>query len=224
MQYSTVIVSGGYLDEHLTLSILSNENTHRIIGVDRGIHFLYDHKITPSILLGDMDSVDASIIDIYRKEQDIPILTFNPVKDATDTEIALRYAIEQGWNDIVILGATGKRHDHLLGNIQILMLALNAGIHACILDPYNRIRLFRSGFRFQRDELWGTHFSLFSLGDEVKNLNLTGAKYPLAEHTVSRDDSLCVSNEIGDGCEEIEITWDSGVLIFMESGDEAKIM
>ena len=219
MIYHTVIISGGFLDEEFTLHMLQQNEVQRIIGVDRGIEFLYRNHIKPTLLLGDMDSVSPTIIQEYKEHHETPILTYNPVKDASDTEIAVRYAVEHGWSDLVILGATGKRHDHLLANIQILMIALEAGVDACILDPYNRIRLFQEGFSLTREESFGTHFSLFSLGGEVRGLTLTGAKYPLNNHTISSRDSLCVSNEYSIESDQICITWEEGIMIFMETRD-----
>ena len=44
----TVIVSGGMLEEDFILPILEAEETEFIIGVDKGLAFLYEHKITSS--------------------------------------------------------------------------------------------------------------------------------------------------------------------------------
>ena len=60
-----------------------------IIAVDKGLEYLYNHKIEPQYIVGDFDSIDPKVIDYYRKETNIPIREYNPVKDATDTEIAL---------------------------------------------------------------------------------------------------------------------------------------
>ena len=45
MSKRTVIVSGGMLEEDFVLPILKDEDTEFIIGVDRGLVFLYDHGI-----------------------------------------------------------------------------------------------------------------------------------------------------------------------------------
>ena len=77
----------------------------------------------------------------YRDETDVPIREFNPVKDASDTEIAIRLAMTLGCKEMIILGATGGRIDHLWANIQSLAIPFQAGVEAQILDPQNRIRL-----------------------------------------------------------------------------------
>ena len=86
----TVIVSGGVLEEELVLRILKEEETEFIIGVDKGLLFLYEHQIQPDYIVGDFDSAPSEVLSYYQQETNIPIRRFNPVKDASDTEIALR--------------------------------------------------------------------------------------------------------------------------------------
>ena len=118
MNKKIVIVSGGELNEKFTLSVL-REEAGCVIGVDRGMEFLYHHQIMPSYIVGDFDSVDQTIATYYRDETDVPIREFNPVKDASDTEIAIRLAMTLGCKKMIILGATGGRIDHLLGKYTV---------------------------------------------------------------------------------------------------------
>ena len=106
MSKKIVIVSGGELEESFVLSELETLDSQFIIGVDKGMEFLYHHKILPSYIVGDFDSVDQKIGDYYRNETKVPIREFNPVKDASDTEIAIRLAMTLGASEFYILGAT----------------------------------------------------------------------------------------------------------------------
>ena len=89
----TVIVSGGMLEEDFVLPILEAEETEFIIGVDKGLAFLYEHKIKPDYIVGDFDSVPEEVIDYYRKESKCTDPRVQSVKDASDTEIALRMCL-----------------------------------------------------------------------------------------------------------------------------------
>lgn len=111
MSKRIVIVSGGELDEELTLAVLKKQEGEYIIGVDKGMEFLYTHQIMPSYIVGDFDSVKAEIADYYKNETNVPIREYNPVKDASDTEIAIRLAMTLGCSELIILGATGGRVD-----------------------------------------------------------------------------------------------------------------
>ena len=70
--------------------------------------FLYDNEIKPDYIVGDFDSVPRKLVEYYREELDVPVREFNPVKDASDTEIALRLCLGLNRKKIVILGATGN--------------------------------------------------------------------------------------------------------------------
>ena len=62
MSKRTVIVSGGILEEDFALPILKSEDTEFIIGVDRGLVFLYEHGIKPDYIVGDFASTPGGIV------------------------------------------------------------------------------------------------------------------------------------------------------------------
>ena len=219
MNKKIVIVSGGELNEEFTLSVL-REEAGCVIGVDRGMEFLYHHQIMPSYIVGDFDSVDQTIATYYRDETDVPICEFNPVKDASDTEIAIRLAMTLGCKEMIILGATGGRIDHLWANIQSLAIPFQAGVEAQILDPQNRIRLIDGDTVIKEDVAYGPFFSVFPLGAEVYHFNIEGAKYPLTDHILSPYDSLCVSNQWIE--DEVKISFMNGIVILMETKDKGQ--
>ena len=132
MSKRIVIVSGGKLEEKVCLPLLEGQEEGYVIGVDKGVEFLYNHQIMPDYIVGDFDSVKQEIVDYYRNETHVGIREFNPVKDASDTEIAIRLAMTLGGTDLVILGATGGRIDHLWANVQCLQIAANVLFSALI--------------------------------------------------------------------------------------------
>ncbi len=218
MSKRIVIISGGDLDEEFTLSILNAAETNYVIGVDKGMEFLYKHNIMPSYIVGDFDSVDAKVADYYRKETNVPVREYNPVKDASDTEIAVRLATTLGCEQLFILGATGGRIDHLWANVQTLYIPFRAGIDARIMDRQNCIRLIEDKIVLKKNEAYGPYFSLFPLAQDIFGLNIIGAKYPLHNHTMTPYDSLCVSNQFEE--DEVSISFLSGIVILMETRDK----
>ena len=217
MSKRIVIVSGGKLEESVCLPILEGQKEGYIIGVDRGLEFLYQHQIMPDYIVGDFDSVKKEVVDYYREETHAGIREYNPVKDASDTEIAIRLAMTLGGTDLVILGATGGRIDHLWANVQCLQIALDAGADARIMDSHNQIRLIDKDITLKKSEAFGPYFSLFPLEMPVDELSIKGAKYPLQNHFLKPSDSLCVSNEFEE--DEVTISFVYGKLILMETRD-----
>lgn len=212
-----VIVSGGSIEESFALEQLQKYNPDIIIGVDKGISFLSQNKIMPTHIVGDFDSVAPELVAYYRSETEIPIHQFDPVKDASDTEIAVRLSIRLGVKELWILGATGTRLDHVLANIQTLKIAHDAGVKAYILDSHNRISLVEKKVILSKKEAFGDYFSVFPLGGAVPGFSMKGAKYPLENHTLMPYDSLCVSNKIQE--KEVQITFPEGYIILMETRD-----
>ncbi len=220
MNKYTVIISGGALDEKFVTDILKSEETELIIGADHGLVFLHEHGILPDYIVGDFDSTPEEIISYYRENTKIPIRKFNPVKDVSDTESALRLGLELGRKRILLVGATGSRADHLWANVQCLKIALDAGADARIVDSYNRIRLLDQGIVLKKQEAYGPYFSVFPLSGTVLDFNIRGAKYPLCHHVLTPYDSLCVSNEFAE--DEVEISFPLGEVILMETRDVPK--
>ena len=145
MSKKAIVVSGGELDEELTVSILARQADRCVIGVDKGMEFLYQHQFMPDYIVGDFDSVREEVRDYYKNEAHVPVREYNPVKDASDTEMAIRLAMTLGSKDITILGATGGRIDHLWANVQSLMIPFKAGIEAKIVDRQNMITIIGGG-------------------------------------------------------------------------------
>jgi len=217
MNKTGIIISGGSVQDEFATKVIENLKPDVLIGVDSGLEFLYRNHISPTHIVGDFDSVDASVIAYYKEHTDIPIREFNPVKDATDTEIALRMALELGVDKLYILGATGTRLDHVMSNIQILKIALDTGVEAYLWDECNRISLWKKEICLEKTKSFGTYFSIFPLGGEVDDLNIEGAKYPLSHYRMLPYESRTVSNEFSDDL--VKITFGNGHVILMETRD-----
>lgn len=218
MNKKCVIVSGGTIDDSFAMQMIENIKPDCVIGVDSGLNFLYRNRVVPTHIVGDFDSVSSEVIAYYKSMKDIPIREFNPVKDATDTEIAVCLAVELGVKELFLLGATGTRLDHVMANIQILKIALDYGIHAFILDGCNRISLWEKKINLRKSECFGKYFSLFPLGGVVPDVSIEGAEYPLEHYRMSPFESRCVSNEYKD--DEVVITFPKGTIVLMETRDK----
>lgn len=210
-----ILVSGGMIEETFALTVLQTTSYDKLIGIDRGVAFLRKHAVMPDLIVGDFDSLDEAVLEYF--EGKVPIRSFLPEKDYTDTEIGVRAAIELGASEIVILGATGSRVDHVLGNIQTLMVALEHNVDAYILDAHNRIRLVSKEKKLKKEHMFGDYVSLLPLTTTVTGLSLRGFKYPLEQAVMTSSNSLGISNELVE--EEAEISMEKGVLIMIESVD-----
>jgi thiamine pyrophosphokinase len=90
-----------------------------LVAVDGGLKYFTKIKLTPNILIGDLDSVSAKEVRDLEK-LNVEIRKYPVEKDETDLELALRMLSEFKISRVFVAGATGDRLDHSLGNIHLL--------------------------------------------------------------------------------------------------------
>lgn len=208
-----LIVSGGKAP---SIKLLKDEliKCNLIICADKGAECLIRYGIYPDILLGDFDSINEDILNNL-KNKNVNIVKFCSEKDFTDTEAAVEKAIESGADQIVLLGCTGSRLDHVLGNIGMLLKCLNLGVKATIKDENNEIFLIDKPTKIYGKK--GDVFSLLAYSCDVENLTIIGAKYPLKNYNLKIGSAIGVSNEFIE--EEVILNFTKGTLLVAFSKD-----
>lgn len=218
---NTVLICGGEINDEFSLVCLKQIKPDCIIGVDKGLEFCYRNHVIPDWILGDFDSISKEVIDWYREQQEIPIRQYKPEKDDTDTRLGMELALKLGSDKIFLLGATGGRLDHYMGNLQSLLITARKEKEGWILDEQNAITVRRAGkICIYKEEQFGKYVSFFSMGDEVTGLSLTGFQYPLDGYTLKNSDGIAVSNQLLDDCGIIE--FETGYLMMVLSKDRTK--
>ncbi|MBP5671225.1 MAG: thiamine diphosphokinase [Victivallales bacterium] len=115
MQNTTVILANGtFPTAPQALAVL--DGAARIVCCDGAAIALMESGRTPAAVIGDLDSISPEL-----RRKLAPMIVHVTEQDTNDLNKAFRYCLAQGWTDIVILGATGKREDHTLGNISLLV-------------------------------------------------------------------------------------------------------
>jgi len=208
-----VIIGGGLTPSK---EILEEEliDAQILIGADGGGNYLYKNNKVPDYLIGDFDSIDKESLDFFKNSNCI-IETYPREKDDTDSEICFNKAIELRVSLITMLGFTGSRIDHFLGNLGLLKKSLDYGIKSVIRDNNNKIFIVKESCTLKREE--GKFLSLQAYSDVVENLCLIGVKYPLTGYNLFKGDLRTISNEFVR--DEIIIKFDSGLLLVIIASD-----
>lgn len=212
-----LIVSGGKLEREFARQYVLTGGFEIIIAVDAGMEQLYQFGIDPDIIVGDFDSVDKQVLEYFETKEHIEIVALNAEKDETDTESAIRVALARGAEHIVLIGATGTRIDHMLGNVCLLGIGLEEQVDMEIVDVNNRIRLIDSTLTISQKEQYGKYVSVLPIFGDARGVSLSGMKYPLENCLMSTYNSLGVSNEIVE--DNATITVEYGTLLVIESKD-----
>ncbi len=176
-----------------------------IIACDHGYNHCIASGVVPNLVMGDMDSIVGDI------DASVQTVTFASDKDDTDTMLAVKYAIDMGYNHIHLLCATGGRIDHLIANIQCMVYAVEAGVQCSIVDECNIITATSSSMVV--DKRHGYSLSLLSHSDCCM-VSVSGTQYTLHHHTLTNSVPLGVSNVVLDSA---TITVHSGMLLVVES-------
>ena len=159
------------------------------IGVDKGALTLARNGKRMLLAIGDFDSVEESDL-AYIKEYSDTLIQLNPIKDNTDSEAAVMYAIDKGYQKIHLYGGLGGRLDHAMINLRLVsrfpetiylhdqnnfIFSLGEGVHSIDKRDY-------------------TYISFFT--EDEATISLEGLKYPLDKQQLTNKDTYTTSNEI----------------------------
>ncbi len=220
-----LIVTGGSTDQGLLTAVYEGAYGYPVhpyvIGVDKGLEALEKLDIEPDLIIGDFDSANDGIRAKYVTSPDAVVrekcIVLNPEKDFTDTHVAILEAAKRGFTRALLLGATGTRLDHTLGNLGLLYTCYQEGICAEILDLHNRISLIEKEKIVRAESLYGPYISLLPFSECVKGITLKGFKYNAHDLSIKKGETIGLSNELRE--EEGHITIGDGYLFLMETKD-----
>lgn len=188
----TVIFANGVLAEPARVRALI-QPSDVILCADGGFHHALALGLRPNVVIGDLDSIAALDQESIRSAG-ITVLRYPQDKDETDLELALRHALEQGSSAILIIGALGKRLDHTLGNIGMLVDPALASLDVRLDDGLEEVLLCRREARIRGAA--GDLVSLLPWGGPVHGIRTAGLKWPLLDGTLLPERTRGVSNEM----------------------------
>lgn len=175
-----------------------------LIAADGGAKQVHNLDFQPDVIIGDLDSytiTDSEEATVIKDED----------QESNDLEKALSYALQKSVNTVTVFGATGKRLDHTLKNLSVL-LQYNPRFKSIILiDDYATIKVIDSPYRGSFE--LGTIISLFPLSGKVDGITTYGLKYPLKNESLENGIRDGSSNEAVR--ETVEIEFKKGDLLLL---------
>lgn len=182
--------------------------TDYIVGVDGGVNTLDKINLIPQIIIGDFDSANANNRFLNTT---IEKVSHNPHKDYTDTELAISYVLNKGFDQIIIVNNMQERIDHVLGVLASLKWLHRQGIKAFVIGDNQLFMLLDKEVSLSLAV--NTTISLIPLTESVEGIFTTGLIYPLNDGRLTGDRARGVSNEV---CEEqVTIKHTSGELLLI---------
>jgi thiamine pyrophosphokinase len=128
----------------------------------------------PDAIVGDGDSISPG-----NREKYAHILHCIAEQETYDQTKAIRFLKERGMHRIAIVGATGRREDHTIGNISLLIEYARAGGDLCSFTDHGVV-IPCNGTTTHKCRK-GQQVSIFSI--TAKNLSAKGLLYPIYDFT-----------------------------------------
>ena len=118
---AVILANGDYPSAPLPLQVL--EEAPYVVCCDGGANEYLAKGYLPDVIIGDGDSLTEENRTLYAS-----LIHHNPDQETNDQTKAVQFLVAQGKKRIAIVGATGKREDHTLGNISLLMEYMRMGV------------------------------------------------------------------------------------------------
>jgi thiamine pyrophosphokinase len=163
-----IVADGSFPVHEIPLGYL--RNAEKIVCCDGSASTLVNAGFIPDAIVGDMDSLDQELAARFSDR-----IHVNPEQETNDLTKSVNWCIENGFDDLVILGATGKREDHTLGNISLLAEYVRSVRVKMVTDTGYLIPLVNSA---ELPCCKGQQVSIFSIDNETE-ITSSGLKFPL---------------------------------------------
>ncbi|NIA24201.1 MAG: thiamine diphosphokinase [Gammaproteobacteria bacterium] len=199
-----IIISGG---DQVPVAVLDGlPGDAYVIAADSGVDLAATLGIRVDIVIGDLDSVSATALENTKRLG--TRIQHHPVdKDATDLELALAHAREEGVSSVIVIGGHGGRMDHFLANASLL--AAQTG-----LDVEWRTgtgTAYRVNGTLHLHGAPGETISLLAFGGPVHRVRTSGLQWPLHDEDLQPGGTRGMSNRfLG---EQVEIGVADGNLL-----------
>ena len=144
---------------------------HRVICCDGAARSLISYGREPDRIVGDLDSLS----DEFKKRFSDRIEHVSE-QESNDLSKAFNYCCSMGYKNIVILGATGKREDHTLGNLSLLSIYAEKVPDIRIVTDFGYFTVAGQGGRFEAFP--GMQISIIPLCGPVE-VTSRKLKYPM---------------------------------------------
>lgn len=168
---AVVIDAGSFPKNRIALSWL--EDCGKIVCCDGAANrYLADGNNKVWRIVGDCDSLSPGIMSRYSS-----IVRRFPDQETNDQTKSVRYLASKGIRQIAILGATGLREDHTLGNLSLLIDYMKEGIEARAYTDFGVFIAVDGDREFYCPK--GTQVSIFNFG--ATGMHSDGLRYPIRD-------------------------------------------
>lgn len=181
-----VIIGGAGIENYEYIRSCLQEDDFCIF-CDSGLSHLDRLGITPGLIVGDFDSHSIP-------NMNVETIILPREKDDTDTVYAVKEAVKRGFTDFLLIGAVGKRLDHSLGNVSVLLYLDSLGLKGTIIDDYSHMEIVSREPVYVEEAY--AFFSVLNIFGKAEGITIENAKYPLRDAQITCEYQYGISNEV----------------------------
>jgi thiamine pyrophosphokinase len=198
--------------EDISSTWIDPQPSDLLIAADGGARLCKIMGVKPHVIIGDFDSLLPEELITYDTDG-IDLIRFPAQKDETDLELALHYALKHEVQEIVIIGALGRRWDMTLANSLLPTLDIYKNIRIRLIDAHQKMFYLRENDTIDIYGEAGDTVSLIPISGEASGISTQGLKYPLRDETLYLGSPRGVSNELVG--RQASVHLEKGILICM---------
>lgn len=184
-----IFVNGFFPDPEAHQRLVASGDV--VIAADGGAVHAQATGVLPHVVIGDQDSL-APELRAELEGAGTRFITYPPAKDETDLELALAYAVEQGAQEIFVLGILGSRLDQTLANLLLLTLPDLADVDVRIIAQDQVAFVVRDEAVIEGEP--GDVVSLIPLRGDALGVTIEHVQWPLHDATLHFGSSRSISN------------------------------
>ncbi len=211
-EHIVVVTGASPLPDHVIAAIPA---AAIVLGVDGGLDLALAAGLSPSGLIGDLDSVSAD--GIAWAKQYATIARHPTDKNQTDTELALSFAADMQPARLTLIGG-GDRLDHTIAAIGSLSARTLTGVP--VLDGWwdgQHLDVLHDPARRTLDLEPDSTLSLLAIGPKCIGVTISDVRWPLTDHRLEPVTGLGVSNEVTSADGRVPISVSTGVLTVFDT-------
>ena len=169
---AVILANGDYPSASCPLQLL--QEADYVVCCDGGANEYIERGFLPDAIIGDGDSLN----EVNRRKY-ASLIRYNPDQETNDQTKAVQFLLAQGKRRIAIVGATGKREDHTIGNVSLLMEYMRMGAEVRSYTDYGVFIPCKDACTFHCRT--GQQVSIFNF--TAKGLQSKGLAYPIYDFT-----------------------------------------
>jgi len=203
-----IIAGSGIEDLEFLRRRMEAARPEAVLCADGGARYARALGIVPDLIIGDMDSLDAELLRTFA-ENGVAVERHPARKDETDTRLAITRALAMNPRMIMVFGALGRRLDHSLANLGLLMAGLEKGVPIKLIDEDSEVFVVTGTATISGEA--GQTVSIFPWGGQARGITLEGFEYSLFSEAVTIENPYGISNRLTAAAGRIRV--DAGCLL-----------